>query len=221
MTAPAASPEREVGPYRYGVFLRPSPELIEEALRGYAIVTDQYGFTAARAYPPHVTLVGSIALDPARSEADFLDAIDAVASGRRPFPLVNHGIEIVRDAIGYQVADPDDRVVPGIVDLMGAVLEAIRPLRVFPPTDRTTSERLTDSTATFAPHLSLLGHDGAERPELVRECFEVLRATGIGGPSLWTGEWVTVYRFRSDDWTDRYWETMSWEVARSWRLSAG
>ncbi len=72
------------GPHRYGVFLRPSPALIEESLRAYSIVSDQYGFTAAKAYPPHVTLVGSIALSV--PEPVFVDVLEAVIADYSPFP---------------------------------------------------------------------------------------------------------------------------------------
>lgn len=218
-SAPDGAQGVDAGPLRYGVFLRPSPELIEESLRAYRIVVDQFGFTAANAYPPHVTIVGSIALAPGVAEDDLVDAVSGAIAGRCALPLVNHGMRGWNDSIGYRIDDDPGASTPGLRDLMGSVLEALKPLRVFPPSDRTTAARLLDSPQTFDPHLSLLGHDGKDNPAASAECLEVLEALGIGAPSTWSGEWVTLYRLHAQDWTDRYWDTMTWQILRSWRLA--
>ncbi len=101
---------------------------------------------------------------------------------------------------------------------MGSVLRAVRPIRVFPPTDRTTAQRLRDAPETFDAHLSLIGHDGIDNPDAADECFDVLAELGIGRPSIWTGDVVTAFRFTSEDWTDRYWDTMTWSILKTWKL---
>lgn len=211
--------EVDVGRIRYGVFLRPSAALIQESLRAYRITAEQFGFRAANAYPPHITLVGSIALDPERSESDLVSAVDGAISGVAPIPIKNLGMALMEDrSILCQMIDHDAGALR-LPDLMGALLDAVRPIRVFPSTDETAAQRQNDAPENFRAHLSLISHDGKHFPELSEECFSVLEEIGIGAPSEWIGEWVTLYRLESDDWTDRYWRTMTWEIVKSWKLT--
>lgn len=206
---------------RYGVFLRPSPELIEEVLRGYQVVVHQCGFTAAKVYPPHLTLVGSIALAPGVEEEDLTHAVETVLAGFDPLALVNTGLEQADNgSIGYQIEDAEgvdsDQ---GVRSLMGSIVEAVTPLRIFPPTDLTVQRLMELNADTFHPHISLLSHDGRDNVPLAQECFEVLRALGIGEYREWTGTVVTLYRFHSDEWSGRYWESMTWKALHTWNLT--
>lgn len=203
------------GQYRYGVFLRPSPGLGAEALRAYDIVQRQFGFTAACAYPPHTTVVGSIAWT--ADEGDLRSAVDGALAAATAMPLLNRGLEIIGTAIGYQMEDADPER-PLLADLMTNVTDLVAAHRVFPARDFATLHPVPKEA--FRPHLTVLGHDGADHPDVVPECFRFLREAGIGAPSEWVGDTIWLMRMHSADWTGRYWETQSWELVESWTLGA-
>lgn len=217
MTLGPASQSSDTSSVRYGVFLRPSPELIDASLRAFAIGEHQFGLTAASAYPPHITLVGSIALTV--PEENFIESLDAVLENQPARRIVTTGMTLSDDGfVGLRFRDHESSPAP-LAGLMGEVLEAARPLRHFPLGDRTREHRMKDSPETFAPHLTLVGHDGRDSLDLTEECFEVLTALGIGDQPEWVGDVVTLYRFTSDDWSGRYWETLAWRPLKSWRLA--
>lgn len=203
--------------YRYGVFLRPSPAWSQDALRAYDIVVNQFGLHAAAAYPPHVTLVGSIAID--GRERDLVAAVATAVDGRAPVRLHSDGIALINNYIGYRLSDLDQGPARSS-ELMGAILEAVRPVRVYPPLDRTNAERKADSPANFRPHLTVVGHDGAYREWLLPEILEHLLAVGIGAPCDYECDRVELLRLRSENWSGRYWETMSWTIIGSWQLGS-
>lgn len=200
---------------RYGVFLRPSREITERTHAGYDLCRREFGLTAAAAYPPHVTIVGSI--DAAAEEEELLATIDgAVASA----PAMDLRVEpLSREPgstyLGHRITGPD---VEGLRTLMSAVLAAVAPLRRFRDGDFDVEQRRHDDAASFRPHLTVLGHDGADHPERLDAALAALRELGLGEGVDMIGDDVVAYRMTSRDWQGRYWETMRWEVARTWHL---
>lgn len=230
-----AGPAKPFGPWaaegdaiRYGVFLRPSPALIDESLRAFLIGERHFGLTAAAAYPPHITLVGSIALSEQSGRSDevtlhaaeelLISAVENALDGQLTRQLTTTGLAMSEDGfVGLRFADHPDSPAP-LSALMGEILEAARPLRHFPLGDRTREHRMKDSPETFAPHLTYVGHDGASDLALARECFEVLQDLGCGAPEDWAADTVTAYRLTSQDWSGEYWRTLRWTPLKSWRL---
>ncbi|GAB2958716.1 hypothetical protein GCM10023080_018210 [Streptomyces pseudoechinosporeus] len=64
---------------------------------------------------------------------------------------------------------------------------------------------------TFRAHLSLVSHDMYVRPDLSEEAEEYVRGLPVPFPESFPGDAVTLYRTRSDDWTGRWWQTLTWE----------
>lgn len=50
------------------------------------------------------------------------------------------------------------------------------------------------------------------------EVIEYVRALPVSCPEEFPGDTVTLYRTRSDDWTGRWWRTLTWEHVHTWRL---
>ncbi|WP_427007607.1 2'-5' RNA ligase family protein [Pseudarthrobacter sp. H2] len=213
--------EEFADPYRYGVFLRPSAELGSAALAAYDVVTRQFGFTAAAAYPPHMTLVGNFAVDPAHGEDGLVAVLNGVLEGAPALAIHNSGLGLqFGTSIGYQVdGDGHGGINTGLHALVGRLFDGISRVRVFPASDRRMAQRRLEGGHTFQGHVTVLGHDGSRNPELVREVLDYLAPLGLDGPASYRGDTVTLYRFNSDNWSGDYWETMDWEVIRSWALS--
>lgn len=200
---------------RYGVFLRPSAELTEQALQANQITAGLFGFQSANAYPPHITLVGSIS--PSVPLAELLPVLDRVLANRPAVELTTVGMEAGPGSLGYRFTDARPGQAP-VADLMGAILDAVAPLRHFHDDDFTAERRRNDSPANFAPHLSIISFDGPQRPGLVAETAELLAELGIGGPATAVFDRVHLLAFSSLDRTGPYWQTMQWELLHSWRL---
>lgn len=214
--------ERFDSPHRYGVFLRPSPEMIRDCITAFGIAEGQFGFTAASTFPPHATLVGSIALALDATEADLRASVNEALAGVTPFTVHNAGLhrQFV-DSIGYDVdGDRYGNVNQDLRAVIATLFHALAPLTVFPLHDRFVESRRAASSETTRGHVTVVGHDGADRPALLDELLEVLEALDLHRPSTFLADTVTLYRFTSEDWTGRYWQSMRWEVIDSVHLTA-
>lgn len=205
---------------RYGVYLRPSPELGRLAAEAFELLRRQYGLREAGSYPPHVTLVGSIALDDEVAESALVEALDGVLATASPVAVVNRGI-IARpgDGIGYELGDAATDDAASLPELAGELMRVIAPLRVFPAGDWDVSLRRQDSAERFRPHLTLAGRELEGVDELSAEVYDFLTTAGFDGPSAFDADTVTLYRLEADEWAADYWKTMTWQIVRSWRLS--
>jgi 2'-5' RNA ligase len=211
----------EAGPYRYGIFLRPSPELARVSLRAYEVVTSQFGLTAAAKYPPHITVIGSIPLS--GTEADLIDAIDKVMAGQRAIAVHIAGLVA---KIGYAVGYELNHLADGSPNLaLRELYESLRTTtagaRGHVSTDRQADKRLANEAADkFKAHLTVVGHDAADNPDLLPEIKAFLGALPeIQAPPEDVLDTVSLFRFTSADWTGRYWESMSWTLLRSWSMT--
>lgn len=217
----------EGGQVRYGVFLRPSAALIAETLRSFAVTHEVYGFRAANAYPPHITLVGSIASSV--SQDVLIDAVSEALRGHTSVRLFSEGMSLVQGSVMYRFSDAEpvaprqkDSGVPvpgsGVRELMGSILEAVSGLRHFHDEDFTAARRRLDSPERFSPHLSIISFDGVDSPELSAEALELLQQLGLGHSIVDTFEWVHLLRLHAQDWSASYWDSLSWSVVKTWRL---
>ena len=216
------SPRHAADPYRYGVYLRPDPRTCAAVTTITTHLRAQFGLISAGAFPPHATLAGSEPLG--RDEDAIIDAITKPLTGRPAFPVRNLG-PVRRDGIvggtpkagiGYDIdqLEHGEKNLP-FFELAAAVSDAVAPLRL--PMD--DPEPNYFDPETFNAHLSLASHDMFERPELIEEVQEYIDGLDIPYPRTFTGEWVALYRTRSDDWTGRWWHTLTWEHVHSWRLA--
>ncbi|WP_188192205.1 2'-5' RNA ligase family protein [Nonomuraea sp. SYSU D8015] len=201
-------------PYRYGVYLRPDPVTCAAVTAVTGQLRAQYGLVSAGAFPPHATLVGSRHIT---ASADTIkDAVTKGISGIRAFTVYNAGIRPQGIGLVYDVHHLADATTPNqaFVDLAAAVDEAVAPLMASAP----NPDDHHFDPETFQAHLSLASHDLYERPDLREEVEEYARGLRVDHPDRFPGNTVTLYRTRSDDWSGRWWHTLTWEHLHTWRL---
>lgn len=205
------------GETRHGIFLRPSARIAARTLEAFTMCERLLGLRAAGAYPPHVTILGSI--DLVVPEQELTAALERALAGAAALPVRVEPLAL--DAHGTYLSHPISQG-PGapLTALMGRVLAEADPLRTIRDGDFAAAERRTDSPETFRPHLTVVGHDGADRPGDLPDALAVLGELGLGAAVEEVWDTVSLYRLTAEDWQGRYWETMTWEVARSWRLGA-
>lgn len=219
-TTPAIATEHlrwsrsEGDPYRYGVYLMPDPRTALAVTTATTAVRAQYGLLSAGAFPPHVTLVGSQHWG--LGEARAVEVLDAALSARPAVRVHSRGVQ--RLGAGW-VVDwhllPDGSPNPEVVALADAVEAAVTPLRrpaSSPPSNDVHHE-------TWHAHLSLASHDLHDRADLREEVGEFLRGLPLDLPGAVVADRVALYRTASDDWSGRWWRSLTWEHLRTWRLA--
>lgn len=201
-------------PYRYGVYLRPDPATCAAVTAVTGQLRAQYGFVSAGAFPPHATLVGSRHLPV--PDHEIIAAVTRAVADVPAFTVHNAGVRNQGVGLVYDVHHLADRTTPNtaFVDLAAKIDEAVTPLEEPAPNP---AEHRFDAAA-FRAHLSLLSHDMYVRPDLFEETSEFVEGLPVTLPSSFPGDTVTLYRTRSDDWTGRWWNTLTWEHVHTWKL---
>ncbi|MET8981367.1 2'-5' RNA ligase family protein [Streptomyces sp. NPDC004539] len=201
-------------PYRYGVYLRPDPATCAAVTTVTAQLRAQYGLVSAGAFPPHATLVGSRHLPVA--EELIVDAVSAAVADVPAFTVHNAGVRRMGVGLVYDVHHLADGTTPNtaFTALAARVDAAVLPLET--PAPNPAPHPFDE--ARFRAHLSLLSHDMYVRPELYEEVEQYVLGLPVPFPPAFPGDTVALYRTRSEDWSGRWWTTLSWEHVRSWRL---
>jgi 2'-5' RNA ligase len=162
---------------------------------------------------PHATIKGFFLTE--ATEADLIARLDPVMDGRAPIEIHNGG----------PIAFSDVAIVLTIQRLAGgarnealqslheAVMDVLLPV-VSPECRFSKTEWIREK---FEAHLTLAMRD--LQAAFVDEILEFLDDLGPIGPKRFIADTFHLYRFTSDDWAGRWWETMKWELVHGWRLT--
>ena len=199
--------------FRFGVFLRPDPKTCAAVTQITTQLRAQYGLISASAFPPHVTLAGSLPV--VVPLAELIQLIGFVLRRAPRFTVQNLGVRRIGDsALAYDVSALDGAPNRRLSDLAGAVDSVVRPL-LGPsgglPPDLYEPDR-------WMPHISLVSHELRIRADLREEVEDYLNDLGIIPPASFFADTVSLYRFAHNTWTGSWWRDMRWEHVRSWRL---
>jgi hypothetical protein len=198
---------------RHGVFLRPDPLTCAAVTRITTQLRAQYGLVSAGAFPPHVTLAGSLPV--AAGEPALVRALDDALAPVTRFPVHNRGIgRLGPPSVVYDVHELDGGSNPALVALAGTVDAAVRPLLG----DAPGLPADLYAPGRWRAHLSLASHDLFDRADLRDEVEEYVRGLGVDVPASFTADTVALYSFEHPTWTGTWWGDMRWEYRRSWRL---
>ena len=150
--------------FRFGVFLRPDPKTCAAVTQITGQLRAQYGLISAGAFPPHVTLAGSLPV--VVPLAELIQLIGFVLRRTRSLPVQNLGIRRLADAaIAYDVSVLDGAPNKSLNDLAGAVDSVVRPL-VGPSGELAPDLYEPDR---WMPHISLVSHEMRVRADLREE----------------------------------------------------
>ena len=205
-------------PKRYGVFLIPDPQTCAAVTRITGQLRAQYGLVSASAFPPHVTLVGSLPL--AGEEAPALtaltDVLDDVLRSPASFPVTNAGIGWLGGSLIYDVHDRDGSPNSPLVNLAATVDAAVRPL--LRPTAPGALAADVRESSRWRGHLSLASHDLEARPELCQEVQAYAQGLSVDVPTEFEAQVIALYEFWHPTWSGPWWVDLRWAHLRSWHL---
>jgi hypothetical protein len=202
---------------RYAVYLRPSYEMSRAQAEVHDVLERQYGLRAAGNFMPHATIKGFFRSE--ASEGSIAARLDAVLDGREAFEVFNRGIvPFGRDGMAIDINGTSEGTpnVP-LQDLHQAVMDAVMAL-VDPACEFTPREERELAYERFRAHLTLAMADVPEH--LFDEVLAFVREADPIGPPSFLADTVQFLAFRSDDWAGRWWETLRWQLLRSWTLAA-
>lgn len=198
---------------RYAVFLTPDARTSAAVTTITGFVRAQFGLVSAGAFPPHVTLAGSLPLRV--GEDELVAAVGAVVRRRSSFVVHNNGIGRLADSVVYDVHDLDgapNTGLTGLVEDLEPVLRGLlRPTADLPPDLRTGDD--------WRGHLSLASHELRGRADLRREVEAFIRDLDVPYPGRFEATTVTLYRLLSPAWTGPWWTTLRWERMTSLGLA--
>jgi hypothetical protein len=199
---------------RLGVLLRPDPATCLVQSQINTVLVQQFGIVSSAAFPPHVTLVGS--LRTTASIDELIRALNEELARTAPFTVHNKGIERSGDGWVFNVhEDGAGRPNADLVDLANRVNAAVTPLAI---------EHDDYLTPTFAPdrfrgHLSLASHDLSVDGHLTDEIGRFLSGLPLEPPAVFLADTVTLFEFTSDDWREEWWHSLRWRHLHSWELT--
>lgn len=197
---------------RYGWYLRPSYAMSRAQAEMHDLLQRQFGLIGGGVFMPHATLKGFFRSDAPVAEIEA--AFDTAVKGHQPFAVYNRGPvgwgrgSIVMDIHHTSDGERND----ALQALHEAGFNAIGPL-VHPDCNFTPIEWAMER---FTAHLTLVMAD--MREELFDEVMIFIQEAGPIGPDVFTAEYVHLYAFHSEAWTGKWWETLQWQLLKSWRL---
>ncbi|MGN6428210.1 MAG: 2'-5' RNA ligase family protein [Leifsonia sp.] len=176
-----------------------------------AFIRARYGLISAGAFPPHVTLAGSL---PITNEERLHEVIEQVLPTQVAFPVHNRGVQILGDIVIYDVDSIDGQQNQRLRALAISINDAVRPLL------HATSGLPADTHdgSRFHAHLSLASHELYERTDLRQEIAAFAAALPVAVPKTFTADTITLYRFEHPTWEGPWWTTMTWSHRRTWHL---
>lgn len=200
--------------YTWGVYLRPDPITCMAIADITELCKRQFGIVSAAAFAPHATLAGAVPSD--ASAKDFIQILDPVLGNESAFAVYNAGIARRPDSVYYDIDRNEDGSVNGPLHRLATVVnETIAPLTAYQPGE--WSQPFVPEK--FWAHFSLASHDLRDRADLRDEVEAFIRALPIAYSQTFTAEYVTLFRFHSANWFGDWWQGLSWEHVKSWRLT--
>jgi 2'-5' RNA ligase len=198
----------------YGLYLIPPPAIVVPLSDARAVLRREFGSRVAARFMAHITVKGFFKPRPGADLDQLLRVLDAAYTGMAAFPLRLKAPDVHRGPLGNSVGMPVERVEP-LMALQRATWRAIEPYVAedcpFTPDERPATH--------FAPHLTLVQYDLPGDPILEAQAMELCAylsasATGV----TWTARHLQFIRFASDAWRGRWWDTLSFEQLKGWRL---
>lgn len=207
------APARRTEPVerRFGLFLRPDPVTCRQLSEIVRLLWAQFGLRSAAAFPPHVTLLGSMSME--SSPDALIHAVDPVLKGAPRFAVHNAGLAVLDGSLVYDMSLlPDGSVNTDLLDLRRRLVEAARRVAQV-PCDTDTAPW---DSASFRAHLSVANHELRVDPWRLVEVHEFVRGLGVTMPTSFEARTFALVETQSVSFATRWWEDLTWQHLHSW-----
>ena len=194
---------------RFAVYLIPPYHLARDVNEAHAMLRKQFGFSAADRFPVHCTIKGFFKKNN-RPAADLQKDLDVFFEDQRALPVSVEDFRI--DPIGFGLSLMDLKGKPNqeFLEFRDKLVEITKPYIA-----DDCDFKAHDLGRPFHPHITLSFRDIPN--ELYDDVFKWME----DGPDF-TGPFLAntyhLLEFFSEDWSDNWWESISWRLLASWRL---
>lgn len=197
---------------RYGFYLRPSFAMSRAQCEMHDILRRQFGLEVGGKFMPHATIMSFFRSDASISEISA--ALDTAVAPHAPYVVTNNGpIPHGRNSVTLDVQHNEDGSTNAAMQAVHeSVYAALEPL-LHPDCEFAFGNWRGEK---FRAHLTLAMADIPDA--MFDEVFEFVRCAGEIGPRQFQAEYFHLYAFQSDDWGGKWWNTLTWQDLKSWKL---
>ena len=195
---------------RFALYLIPPYGVSRSVMEIHQMLRKQFGFAAADRFQVHATVKGFFKRVEEPVEP-LVDQLDVIFAEQRPFPIHFSGYRNNEIGIGLNVSLIDDNPNEELNAFRERVVGAVRPF-IAPDCDFVAS----DLGNPYEAHVTLAFRD------IPLSLYDDVLAYLADAP-LPSAPFVArdfhFLRFFSEEWDGRWWQSLSWQLIKSWHLS--
>lgn len=195
--------------YRYAVYLIPPYRVARPVTEVHEMLQKQFGLAAGGRFQVHATLKGFFKKTDG-SLAELTERLDSIFAKQRPFPVHFNGYRIDDVGIGLDISQIGSAPNGAMATLREQVVTATRPF-IAPDCDFVES----DLGAPFQAHITLAFRD-IPLP-LYDDVLSYLEEAPIPNEPF-TAHTYHFLQFSSQNWNGNWWETLQWQLLKSWTI---
>ena len=197
----------------YGLYLIPPADLVEPLSGLHALLEREFGCIVAGRFMAHITVKGFFKPKPSADIDRLMRELDAVYAGRSGFQVAisaPQSLEGPRGCSAFLSLKSES-----LGELHRATWRAIEPY-IAEDCPFSREERHGDN---FYPHLTLAQYDLPADPVLKQRALDLCQHVYANLPRhVWQARDLQFIRFESQDWLDRWWETLRFRQLKGWAL---
>lgn len=195
---------------RFALYLIPPYGVSRLVMEVHQMLCKQFGLAAAGRFQVHATVKGFFKkvegpIDP------LVDRLDAIFSEQRSFPIHFSGYHIDEIGIGLNVSLIDDKPNEELYAFRERVVGVVRPF-IAPDCDFVAS----DLGNPYEAHITLAFRD---IPLYLYDDVLAYLAEAPLPNTPFVARDFHFLQFFSEEWDGRWWQSLSWQMIKSWHLS--
>ena len=194
---------------RFAVYLIPPYPLTRNVAEIHYLLRKQFGFTAADRFSVHCTVKGFFKKND-RAAEDLGAELDTFFQNQKPLMVSAEDYLITPIGFGLSLLNLNSQPNVPFLDFRERVVDITRP---YISDDCDFKDR--DLGREFHPHITFAFRD------IPNELYDIVLAWIENGPDLkgkFLAETYHYLEFFSEDWSGRWWETLTWRLLNSWHL---
>ena len=197
----------------YGLYLIPPASLVAPLSTLHAMLEREFGCIVAGRFMVHITVKGFFKPKPGTDIDRLVRELDSAYKGRAVFPArleTPRSLDGPRGCSAYLPLESES-----LGELHRATWRIIEPY-IAGDCPFSYWERRGDD---FYPHLTLAQYDLPADPVLQQRALDLCAYVYDSLPGYaWEARDLQFIRFESQDWLDRWWETLRFRQLKGWRL---
>ena len=194
---------------RFAVYLNPPYQVSQAVMEIHQMLSKQFGLEAAGRFQVHATVKGFFKKVEGPLES-LIEQLDDVFAQQRSFVIEFSGYRNDEIGIGLDVSKIDGMPNEALYSLRERVVSAVRPY-IAPDCDFVAS----DLGHPYEAHITLAFRDIPLR--LYDEVLAYLVDAPLPTQSFKATDFHFL-QFFSDDWPGNWWQSLRWQLIKSWRL---